>query len=354
MGADQLTKRKGSEFLSTEEVTELTEEIVRITESNLPLSRGLRAAAGDVSNPRVRTGLSQLADCIEHGKTLDEGLASSGLRIPTYLSGLIQAGARAGKLPEVLLQLTDHYRSSQDQSRQIWSVLFYPLCLIGLMGIVLAIVFFGVVPELNRIYLEFEVELSQSTLSLIWFSEIGWQYVVGAMVSALLIAVLIRVLGGAASWMQVVATIPGFGRIMQWQGFAEFSELLRLLLMQEVPLGESLRLTAIAVRNANVTAVTHELATQVENGRSLADAMVSSDQVPPHMIPVIRMGEQNDRLPDSLRIVYELFEEQIDLRSRLLMSIFPPLMFLLIAGFVVALLLGLFTPLVSLIQYLVF
>ena len=349
-----MIKRKGSEFLSTEEVTELTEEIVRITEANLPLSEGLRAAAGDVSNPRVRTGLSQLADCIEYGKTLDEGLASSGLRIPTYLSGLLEAGARAGKLPEVLIQLTDHYRSSQDQLRQIWSVLFYPLCLIGLMGIVLGIVLFGVVPELNQIYLDFEVELSQSTKGLIWFSEIGWRYVVGAMVGALLIAVLIRVLGGAASWMQVVATIPGFGRIMHWQGFAEFSELLRLLLLQEVPLGESLRLTAIAVRNANVAAVTHELATQVESGRSLADAMVSCDQVPPHMIPVIRMGEQNDRLPDSLRVVYELFEGQIDLRSRLLMSILPPIMFLLIAGFVVALLLGVFTPLVSLIQYLTF
>jgi len=72
------------------------------------------------------------------------------------------------------------------------------------------------------------------------------------------------------------------------------------------------------------------------------------------MIPVIRMGEQNDRLPDSLRVVYELFEGQIDLRSRLLMSILPPIMFLLIAGFVVALLLGVFTPLVSLIQYLTF
>ena len=347
-------KRKGSEFLSTEEVTELTEEIVRITESNLPLSDGLRAAASDVSNLRVRTGLSQLADCIEHGKTLNEGLVASGLRIPTYLSGLIQAGARAGKLPEVLLQLTDHYRARQDQSRQIWSVLFYPISLIGLMGVVLAIVLFGVVPELSRMYLEFEVELSQSTRGLIWFSEIGWRYVFGVIVGALLVAVLIRVLGGAASWMQVVATIPGFGRIMHWQGFAEFSELLRLLLMQEVPLGESLRLTAIAVRNANVAAVTHELATQVENGQSLADAMVSCNQVPPHMIPVIRMGEQNDRLPDSLRVAYELFEGQIDLRARLLMSIFPPIMFVLIAGFVVALLLGLFTPLAILIQSLAF
>lgn len=341
-------------YLSADEAMELTEQLVQVSESNLPFSDGLRAAATDISNHRVRTGLNQLAECVEYGQTLDEGLDARDLRIPSYLSGLLKAGARSGRLPNVLADLADHYRASRDLYRQVWSVLTYPIFLLILLGIVLGIVLFWVMPDMIQIYRDFDVEVSRFTQSMIWMSEVGWKYLFGGVVGAVALFLLIRIVGGRVRWMQFVSTVPGFGDILHWQGFAEFAELLRLLLVQEVPLVEALQLTAGAIRNPNVAHTTKALAVRVESGVALADAMLQEDQVPPHLIPVVRIGEQNDQLSESLSVIYELLEGQIRLRSRLMVAVLPPVMFLVIAGFAIALLFGLFVPLVNLISYLTF
>jgi type II secretory pathway component PulF len=103
------------------------------------------------------------------------------------------------------------------------------------------------------------------------------------------------------------------------------------------------------VQNANVAHVTRKLADQVESGKSLAASMQADHQVPAMLIPLVRTGEENGELPAALTLIHELLEGQIQLRSRLLMVVLPPLVFLLIAIVVIAILVGLLFPLVSLI-----
>ena len=137
--------------------------------------------------------------------------------------------------------------------------------------------------------------------------------------------------------------------MLQWQGFAECARLLRLLLLQQVPLPEALRLTADGVRNVNVAHTTRKLADQVEQGQSLAAGMQADHQIPALMVPLVQTGEESGELPSALSMIYELLEGHIQLRSRLLMVVLPPLVFLFIAIVVIALLAGLLFPMVSLI-----
>ena len=333
--------------LSADEATEFTERLIEASAVNVPLVSGLRATAIEITNHRVRAALQQLANSIDHGKSLEEGLDSSQLKIPAFLAGLLQSAVRAGALPEVLADLTDHYRTSQHQWRQIWLALMYPCTLLLLLFVLICFVLFSVVPGVTEIFGEFEVEVPPMTASVIWASTTGWKFGLAAIIFLFIISLLIRFVGGPGSWTRVVSWLPGIGSLFHWHGFADFSHLLRLLLLQEVPLPEALRLTSGAIRNANVAQTTRSLSDQVAAGLMLSEAMLRDEQVPAHVIPAIRMGEEHDRLPESLSVVSDLLAGQIQLRSQLLIMVLPPIVFLIVAGCSVALLLSLFLPLID-------
>ena len=335
--------------LSRDETNELTERVVEVAESGLPLADGLWAASCEVSYGRVRQCLRQLSEYVQRGGTLEQAVDSGELPLPRYLAGLLHAGARSGQLVPVLTELTHQERVSRDIWRQLRLALTYPLTVLLLLGLVLILIFTLVIPEISRIYLDFDTELPQVTQSLIWFATVGWQYFAVAALVLVGLALLVRFVGGARAWARVSAMIPGLGPLVQWQGYAEFARLLRLLLLQAVPLPEALQLTSRGVRNASVAQTARELGEKVAQGQTLAASMQSTSQVPPSVIPMVRAGEQTGDLPASLTVVYELLEGRVLLRSRLLMIVLPPVVFLVVAVVAIALVFGLLGPMVSLV-----
>ncbi len=336
--------------LSRDEVQELTERLAEIAGTGLPLADGLRAAASEIPRRRVRHSLQQLADFVQRGGTLDQAVQTGPLRIPRYLAGLLQAGARSGRLVQVLTDLADHHRRSRDLWRELWLALSYPVMLLGLLGVIVAVVMACVVPEMAAIYRDFDTELPATARSVIWFSLTGWKYFAWAALLLAALALALRLLGGARMWTRVVSSIPGFGRLIHWQGFAEFARLLHLLLRQDVPLPQALRLTADGVRNPHVAHMAQQLAHLTEQGQSLSISMQAVAQVPGPVIPLVRSGEEQGELPAALAVVGELLEGRILLRSRLLMVVLPPIAFLVVAVVACALVFSLLVPLLGLFK----
>ncbi len=335
--------------LSADEATELAERLSEVLDSNIPLVEGLQAASIEVTNQRVKQSLLKLAEGISRGTPLDKFLLSDALAFPPYLAGLLRAGIRSGRLSEVLSELSYHYRYRQDLS-QIRMALFYPTVLLLMLAMIAGMMMFWIVPELELMFTDFDAEVPGPTKSLFWFASEGWKYCAAAMSFAAVVALLIRILGGAKAWMRVVASTPGIGNLFQWAGLAEFAQLLRMLVGQGMPLPESLHLTADALRNANVAHSTKQFADRVQQGQQLADGMAIDPQIPQQLVSIIRIGEQNGDLPTALRAGAELLEGRIQLRSQLLILVLPPIVFINVAGCCMLLIMSLFLPLFSVIQ----
>ena len=205
--------------LSADEATELAERLSEVLDSNLPLVEGLQAASVEIRNQRVRQSMSRLADGISRGASLDQLLKSESLDFPPYLAGLLRAGIRSGRLSDVLSELSYHYRDRQDLW-QIRMALFYPAVLFTMLALIAAVMLIWVVPEMERIFVDFDTEMPGPTRSLVWFATEGWLYCAGALMVLVVTAVLIRIFGGAKAWMRVVASTPGVGNLFQWSGLA--------------------------------------------------------------------------------------------------------------------------------------
>src|SRR5947209_1260960 len=77
--------------------------LASLTRTGLPLPSGLRSLAAELPARRGRP-LRAMADELERGETTDAAMAHAAARFPAPLQGLMIAGARSGRLADVLGQ----------------------------------------------------------------------------------------------------------------------------------------------------------------------------------------------------------------------------------------------------------
>lgn len=341
-----------SNKLSNAEVIELSERLTEIAGSPYPLPDGLKASAKSVRNRRVRQGMLRIAECLTRGTNVQQAMHQSIRGIPPFLVGLLHVGAKNARLPAVLVGLCDHYRETENVRAQIWSALWYPIIVVAAFLLLVVFICNVIVPPFVEIYVDFDTDLPPLTEGLIHVSSNFSRYFIPFVICFAVVSIAIRLIGGPANWCRLIGAIPGFGALIRWSAFTELLQLLRLQLSQNVPIPESLRSGAAAIRDANVRNIALTLAAQVDNGWSLSSAMEVHPDVPGGITPIIRWGEVNDRLPDAIDSITEMLSGRIRFRASLIVKTLPPIMLMVVGISIGFLVLALMVPLVGLIRYL--
>jgi type II secretory pathway component PulF len=128
------------------------------------------------------------------------------------------------------------------------------------------------------------------------------------------------------------------------------SRLLATLIKRRVALPEALRLTAEGASDANVAAVCRALAGRVEQGADLAMLIAMSGRLPSSLAPLVRWGSNTGRLDEAFLAAAEMLEGRVRMRAAMLRGVLPPIVFLAAASLALALLVGFFLPMISLID----
>lgn len=336
---------------STQQQREMLELLAEVSRSGMPLPEGLRAAAEETQSSRLSAHLRLLATQFESGMKLGEssmGQSASGL--PPHVMGVVRAGVRSGNLGEALDSLIDQDRAYRDIWRHLVSSLAYPtMLLIATLLLFVAAVLLIVEPS-KAMLDDFGMELSGNTKMWIELATglPAALAVGGIMITALLIG--LRCIGGRVTWARFLSGIPVLGTLFHLAGVSQMLRLMEVMLSHDMPLPEAMRLTSSGVANPNMQVVASWLAQGTAAGVPLSDLIEASPRLPASIVPVVRWGERNDAMSDSLRSAYELLEGRIRLQGSLLSVLVGPLMLIFIAVLLGSLLVAMFLPLVSLIQ----
>jgi len=336
--------------LSNEEAAELAAHVAELAKAGMPLSNGLRALGQELPSGRLKDVLRSMARELESGAGLDAVLESHRERFPEHVRGLLLAGLRSGRLPEVLEEFVELERDRAELRRRVWRSMAYPIALLSMMcGLV---VFFEVqiIPGFARIFEGFEADLPLETQVVLKSAGPGVWFV---KTMAVLIGVLLALCWAAprASWASyLLHGVPLLGPLVRFSRLARFSRMTALLLEQDVRLPEALRLTATGMSDAWLAAGCRRVADEVEAGRSLPDALYGQPQFPTSMIPVIHWGQKESLPADAFRATSEMFEGRVKPQAVFLETILLPLTFLIVVLFVFTTAAALLLPMVSLIS----
>lgn len=333
--------------LSADEAASLVAHVAQLSAAGLPLAAGLRAAAEELP-ARPAAALRDVAQSVEAGQPLDAALAALQDRVPAHFSRLMSAGLRSGQLAQVLEGYMQHQQHAA-LHRQAWLALTYPTILIvTVVGIAL---FYSLVVAsgLADVYRDFGTELPEQTQLLLSVSGLRWPVWL-AIGLCLVLPILLDwlVLQGRVR-QTLVALLPILGPLGRWLSMASLCRLLALLIEQQVPLPEALRLSADVVRDPLVRRDVHRVSQRVSAGQSMAEA-AQGTWLPPTFAALAGWGESPPLLRESLVAAAELFESQAGSELKLLRAVAPALAFitvLLVVGFLIS---STMMPLVKIIE----
>lgn len=341
------TERGARGRLSGDDLHRLTGQIADLTRTGLPLPPALRALAAELPSGRLRGTLNSLAGSLEKGASLDDALRAESGRLPSHVGGLVTAGARSGRLGEVLGRFAACAEAGTAMRRGLGLRLVYPVCSISLAVAILvfvcAVVANGFASSLNG----FGISLPLLTVLVMRISEVVaqmWWPILQGLLGLAVLGLIVRIFVRADVRRSLAWGIPVFGPVWHLNDLAEFCHLLAMLLECDVPLVEALPMAGQGVRNSAVVSASREAAREVGEGRSLAETTAGRRLFPAGFVRILAWSETHRGLPESLHLAGELFEAQARNHAAFLGSVFNILAVLAILGGIATSLLAVFVP----------
>jgi type II secretory pathway component PulF len=261
----------------------------------------------------------------------------------------------------MLSQYVRHTQSMQDLKRHIALAWGYPLVLILLSLMILAVFLWFIIPQFSPIFEDFGIELPSMTESVVWLSRMvrsDWPVILGVIGGLVLLGWLIWRIGlTPAQRRRFLWCLPLVGPMIRAAAMARFTRLLGLLIEKNVPLPEALRIAGQGAADAELGEAAMYLADVVESGRPLKGNEYACQRFPRTFVQLLSQIEnQKPRakaiktLADACASSAEMFESQTRVTAARIAAISQPVIVLFTGGLVGYLVIALFMPLLKLLN----
>lgn len=332
---------------SADDLLALNEELLALIRAGLPLDHGLRTLAQDVPG-RLQPLANELAKRLEQGEELHSAIAlmpTAGARV---YAAVLAAGMRSGQPAAALQGIVTTARRTADFRRILSAELVYPIVVL-LVGI--ALTWFSV-SKIAGVQAKMSEQFGVSGPLVTGLQK---AYQQKSLRNTVLLVVLVS---GVAVllWLPRRFGVNPFRReylrpmrtMRLWQSAAVLCELLALLIENNVPLPEALRLAGEATIWPPLTKSTRELADRLTRG----ETTLHSTWPLPAAITWLLQRPDHRQLPAALRRESKHYVRRLD-RAHRWYSVYFPALTTMVVGIVCLTVLATinFAPLVNLYHH---
>ncbi|WP_347903422.1 type II secretion system inner membrane protein GspF [Pseudomonas purpurea] len=359
VGAAKHLRVKGAVFalgtkLAPGELALLTLQLSTLIQAGLPLEESLRAVAAQSEKNRVSALLAAVRARVMEGHALATALGGFPRAFPELFRATIAAGERSGHLGHVLEQLAVYTEARQASRQRIQLALVYPMILMCASLAIVGFLLGYVVPDVVKIFVDSGQPLPPLTRGMILISD-GVRSHGVIMLGVLSVLVL---LGRWAlvqprlrlRWHALVLRLPLLGGVLRAMEAARFASTLAILGKSAVPLVDALEIAAAVIGNLTIRHRMHDVARSVREGGTLTQGLEQGGDIPPMMLHMIASGERAGELDRLLARAAEQQEKTLAARIALVVSLFEPVMLVLMGGVVLLIVMAILLPILSLNQ----
>jgi MSHA biogenesis protein MshG len=323
-------------------------QMYSLTRSGIPLLRAIHGLSESTNSQRMRVVLIDVGAQLEHGRTLSTAMHLHPSVFGRLFVSIVHVGENTGKLDEAFMQLAGYLEREQETRKQIKAATRYPLFVIVALVIALVIMNMVVIPVFASMFTKFGAELPAMTrflLSMSQFFVTKWPHLLIGTIAALYFGGrYLKTPKGSYRWDKIKIRLPILGTIFERTLLGRFARSFSMMLRAGVPLTSALDLVAEAVGNDYMEERIRGMRQNIEKGESLSRVAASSALFTPLVIQMINVGEETGRVDELLQEVAEFYEREVDYDLKSLTSKIEPILITLVAGMVLVLALGIFTP----------
>ena len=325
-------------------------ELAVLLGSGVSLGEAVQAQARGSTQPEIGAAFRSMATALLRGQSFRDALRGAGLELPSYVHHLVEAGELSGRLAEALRRAVEQMQYDQRVAAELRSALLYPAILVvaGFAAVLLVFVFVipqfsNLLEEANELPLLAEVVLRSG----VWFNENAVLIAVAAVAAIGVAAALLRQPAVRQRARDALAALPVLGDWLGELDTAKWASLMSAMLASRVSLLDALGLAARGVRLTRRRSTLEQATGDVRGGDSLSAALEKRGALTPTAYNLLRVGEQSGQLPEMLRALATLYEENGTRRMKRLLTVVEPLAILLIGAFLGVIMIGIILAITS-------
>jgi type IV pilus assembly protein PilC len=341
-----------SQRIPTNDFLVFNQELATLLKAGMPLVQSLDLLRRRVQSPVFRGVLHDVHERVRSGTALSDAFAAHAALVPSVYTASLLAGERSGSLDTVLRRFVEYSKIIATVKRKTMSALIYPIILITLAFILVAIIVFRVVPAFTDFYASFGADLPLITRIIVRVSTVLRQQlvfvVIGGTAAAAAFVFWLRQPGQMARLDHLILRVPVVGEIAGKFATSQMARTLATLLGGGLPLVNALDISARSIGNQYVAGQLEVVTARVREGQSFAAALEARGIFPDVAVKMAEVGESTGALQEMLNTVADFYDEEISTNMERFVTLIEPLL-LVIMGIVIAvLLLALYMPLFQL------
>jgi type IV pilus assembly protein PilC len=347
-----LPKLSGS--VPPKDLAVFTRQFSVMIDAGLPLVQCLEILSSQQENKTFAKILTQTRMDVEAGSTLADAMRKHPKAFDDLFVNMIAAGEAGGILDTILKRLATYIEKAVKLRGQVKGAMVYPVAVIGIAGIVIAVILWKVIPTFAAMFEGLGAQLPLPTRIVIalsnWFVRLLPFLVIFIVAGVFLFKRYYATHGGRRVVDKIILKLPILGVLMQKIAVARFCRTLATLISSGVPILDGLEITARTAGNSIIEDAIMAVRKAVEGGLTLAQPLKEAGVFPNMVVQMIGVGEQTGALDAMLSKIADFYEEEVDQAVANLLTLMEPVMILFLGTTVGGIVISMYLPLFDLIS----
>lgn len=292
--------------------------VAMLLRSGAPAGEAAALFARDVRGT-LADAAQAVAEAMDAGQSFAEAAAGTGA-FPAHALGVFRTAELSGRLEEALERLADYYDRQDRLNRRLRSALTYPVTLLLMMSVVLAVLVFGVIPMFRRVYDSLTGSVAASVYAYIPAAAVIGQIslIVTVLVCAVLLTLAVLLRRGSCRdklrhAMETSFLTRDAARLL---AVSNLTDTLSTLLASGMDPDSALSLVLEHTRHTRLAAELERCRERMEQGAGLAAALQRESVLPPLQGRMLVSGQESGQLSRSLEIVSRQLGREAEERLR--------------------------------------
>ena len=340
-------KKKGGKKVTLSDMSMFSRQLAAMIGAGIPVTQAMSTLVAQTTNPTLANSIKEIAQDVEGGVALSEAFLAQRPVFSDLYCSMVAAGEMGGMLDKTLLAMSNQLHKDKQLKDSIKSATSYPK-MVGMLAIVIVIfMLIFMVPTFQGMT-QGATDLNPITLLIYKMSETlrGYWYIVFPVIGVIIFLVIQIIKSPPIQhfWENHKMKAPIVGELISKTIYARFCRIFATLVAGGVTAVKALETAGPTsgsklVENAVIKAIE-----DVENGRTIHEALDEPKLFPPMVISMIAIGEEAGSLPTMLDKVAEFYEEDVAAIAKNLGSVLEPIMLVGLGSIVGFLIIALYLP----------
>lgn len=338
--------------VSNKDVVILSRQIATLFEAQVSALRVFRLLSAEVDNKHLATVLSTVGDDLQGGSPISKALARHPKVFSAFYVNMVHAGEESGKLSETFSYLADYLDRSYDLVSKVENALIYPLFVIIVFFVVMALMLTLVIPKISAILIDSGQEIPIYTKIVIGISNFLVQYGFFFLIAMIAVGFYMWQLGkterGKLIFDGIKLNIPYIGDLYQKLYLSRISDNFATMLISGVSVIKALEISSSVVGNSIYANILSDVETDVKGGSPISSALENHPEIPGIMVAMTKVGEETGELGKILITLANFYNREVKNAVDTLVGLIEPIMIVLLGLGVGTLLAAVLLPIYNL------